>query len=116
MSEEVKKPEPVTRVEKISEKHLEKIEGLKKEIDALNNEFFQLSTQIVGIQKKLNELYDKRQNKAESIQATIKDAGKKLKLDKRKDFNWRYNGTDSFIGVSYTAKPEPIKPEEKTGE
>ena len=96
---------PVTKVEKIPEKIVEKLGTIKKDIEEINSEFFNLANQLVGIQDRLQTLKRRREEKGENYSSTLNFAAGKLKLKKRTDYNWRFDGKDSFIGVSYTTPP-----------
>ena len=110
MSEE--KRAPVTKIEKIPPKILAEMNKAQEELNEANKEFFQLSTQLVGEKRRLNELYSKRESNAKKIQKALDRAAKKRKLEQQTAYKWRYDPqTASFIGISYTA-PEPPKPVE----
>ena len=121
MPEEVKNqvmPNGKKRVitEKIPDKYIKKIqEGIKKR-QKLNQDFFQLSVNIVKAQKAQRELVDRLKANDDSVSDTLKRAGQKTKLQKNKEYNWRFDGRDSFIGVYNPPKPKKtalVKPEEK---
>jgi predicted nucleic acid-binding Zn-ribbon protein len=111
MAEETRKE---TIVEHIPEKIQEKLNKVKGEIEIANNQFFQLSSNIVELQNELNKLHKQRKEKAQVIQQTLNFAAGKLKLAKRTGYNWRFNGQDSFVGVPVPEpKTQPEKPEGK---
>ena len=105
MSEELKKDAVV--VESLPEKVKEKLGTLKKEIDEINNQFFNLSNEAVGVQKELVVLFDRRKTKAEVVQQTLNFAAGKLKLVKRTGYRWKFDGRGAFIG---TPVPVPVVP------
>jgi len=101
--------------EKIPDKFVEKIQGGIKKKQQLTNQFLQLSVNIVNAQKAQRELIDRLKSNDDSISDTLKRAGQKMKLAKRTEYNWRFDGRDSFIGVYNPPKPKstPTKPKEK---
>jgi len=105
MAEETRR-EPI--IEPIPVKIQEKLDKVRTEIETANNQFFQLSNSMIGLQTELNKLYKQRKEKAEIIQQTLNFAAGKLNLAKRKGYNWSFDGNNSFVGVPI---PEPTKPE-----
>ncbi len=123
MPEEVKNqimPNGKKRVvtEKMPDKFIKKIQdGIKKK-QQLTGQFLQLSVNIVKAQKAQRELIDRLTANGDSIKDTLSRASQKLRLQKRKEYNWRFDGRDSFVGVYNPSKPKkpvqaPVKPEEK---
>ena len=118
MPEEVKNqvmPDGKKRVvtEKIPEKFVKRIQDGVKKKQKLTRDFLQISVNIVNFQRAQQELIDRLKSNDDNITETIKRAGQKMKLGKRKEYNWRYDGRDSFIGVynpPKPKKPEPPKP------
>ncbi len=102
--EETKKVEQI--VEKIPDKLLNPITEAQKVKGKLTQEFFQVSIQLASLQKKSQETLEKMQSNGESIGNKIKRAFDKLKLGKKKDMRWSYNGKDAFIGIP---RPTPKK-------
>lgn len=102
---------PRVITEKIPEKFVKKI----KEKLALKNKrlqaFVQLSFTIAQAQKKQQESLDLLKSVGDSISDAINQAFKRMKLGKKKEYRFRYDGRDSFIGVMNP--PKPKKKEEK---
>jgi len=104
-TEEVK---PV--IEKIPEKLLKVINETIQKKRNLLNQFLQISFQVVNAQRQQTNIADKLSNTEQSIGQKIHYAFKKMKLGKRKEYGWKYNGKDSFIGHPI---PKPKKEEKK---
>ena len=86
-------------------KEVEMPEDIKKKIDEkrqarkdIMNEFVEVSLQRALAVKREQELIDKLKNNADSLNAKIKYAYDKLKLDKESDYAWRYREDGKFIG------------------
>lgn len=117
MPEEVKNqimPNGKKRVvtEKLPDKLLKKFQdGIKKK-QKLSQDFFQLSVDIVNAEKAQRELVDRLKANNDSLKDIVTRAGQKLRLQKRKEYNWRFDRRDSFIGVYNPPKPKQniIKP------
>ena len=99
-------------VERIPDKIVEKLDKIKADIEETNNEFFQLATQLVGIQERLALLKKRREEKSQSYNSTLDFTAGKLRLKKRTEYNWRYNGRDAFIGIEVPKPAETPTPEE----
>lgn len=97
------KPEQI--VEKIPENLLNPILDCRNKDVKLNQELYRTSIQVIALQKKQVELYDKITNNQKSQKNKIDRAYKKMKLDKKKNVNWGFNQKDSFVGI--------VKPEKK---
>lgn len=106
--EQPEKPKPV--VEKIPEGILKVITDLKTKKGQLINQFLNLSFQLGELTDKVNETRNKVKSTNEQIGQKVKYAFDKLKLKKRKNYRWSYNGGDSFLG---NLIPEPKKEEKK---
>ena len=104
---EIKKPEPPKPVvEKIPEGILKIITDLKVKKGKLINQFLNISFQLAELQDKQKETKDKVKNTNEQIGQKVKYAFDKLRLKKRKNYRWSYNGGDSFIGNLVPEKPK----------
>lgn len=96
--------------EKIPEKFAKKIaEKLALKNKRLQS-FVQISFQLAKAQAMQQELLKDLKSVGESISGAINDSFKRLKLAKRKDYNWRFDGKENFVGVYNPPKP---KKEEK---
>ena len=100
----VEKPKPVEV--KIPEGILKVITDLKTKKGQLINQFLNLSFQLAELQDKQKETKDKVKNANEQIGQKIKYAFDKLRLKKRKNYRWGYNGGDSFIGTLIPEQPK----------
>ncbi len=85
-------------VEKIPEKLLIAINEVVNKKRTLLNQFLQVSFRVVNAQKQQKDMSDKLNNNAQSIGQKIQYAFKKMKLGKRKQYQWKYDGKDAFIG------------------
>lgn len=95
--------------EKIPEKYLKTIEEVKGKKAGLINAFLQLSVKLVKLQTQQKETLDKIDNANESLGAKIKDAFTKMRLKKKDNYAWTYNGGDSFVGIERPPKKEEKK-------
>ena len=106
--EQPAKPKPIE--EKIPEKILKLIEGLRIKKGQLVNQFLNVSFQLGEIQEAQNTIRNQVKNTSNSIKQKIQYAYEKLKLKKKKNYRWQYNGKDGFVG---NLIPESKKPEQK---
>ena len=118
MPEEVKNqimPNGKKRVvtEKISDKFVKKIHETIRKKQKLTNQFLQLSIKVVQAEKAQQELLETLRATSNDTITVLQRASQKMKLQKRKDYNWRFDGRDSFVGVYNPPKPKSVKPEEK---
>ena len=102
--EQPEKPKPV--IEKIPDDILKVINDLKNKKNQLINQFLQLSFQVDELVDRKNETRNKVKSTNEQISQKVKYAFDKLRLKKRKNYRWSYNGGDSFVG---NLIPEPPK-------
>jgi len=94
-----KKPEQVKPViEKIPENLLKAINEVTQKKRILLNQFLQVSFQVVNTQKQQRDIADKLNNNEQSIGQKIQYAFKKMKLGKKKEYGWRYDGRGNFVG------------------
>ena len=106
------KPRVIT--EKIPEKLAKKITEKLQLKGKRMQQFLQLSVNIVNAQKKQQELVGLFKSVEDSVSDTLKRAFKKLGLAKKKEYSFRFDGRDSFIGVYNPPKPKPkTQPEKK---
>ena len=104
------KPEKSKPVEvKIPEGILKVIADLKTKKGQLVNQYLNLSFQVDELTSKKNEKRNKVKDTSERIGQKIKYAFDKLKLKKRKNYRWGYNGGDSFVGNLVPEKPKEPK-------
>lgn len=106
--EQPEKPKPVEV--KIPDDIVKKITELKTKKGQLINQFLNLSFQLGELTDRTNETRNKVKSTNEQIGQKVKYAFDKLRLKKRKNYRWGYNGGDSFVG---TLIPEKPKKEEK---
>lgn len=88
--------------EKLKKKVEEKLLLKRKRL----NEFLQLSFNIAKAQGKQQEIIKLIDSADASIKEAIQRSFKKLRLDNEKDYNWRFDGRSSFIGVYNPPKPK----------
>ena len=97
---EVKIPDDIVKI----------MDELKAKKGQLVNQFLNLSFQLGELTDKQDETRNKVKSTNEQIGQKIKYAFDKLRLKKRKNYRWGYNGKDTFTG---TLIPEKPKKEEK---
>ena len=97
-------PKPV--VEKIPEKIYKVMKELSGKKGQLLQQMLNVSVQRVKLEITQKELVDKLESNAESYRAKLQDAFNKLRLKKRKNYRWGYNGKDAFIGTLIPEKPK----------
>ena len=112
---------PKTEERKIPEDLLKQIKDKSDKRNDIFNEFMQVSLQRANAVKKEAELLEKMKNNGQSLQNRIENAFKKMKLKDEKNYNWRFDGNNAFIGIPRPKRPEapkPVKPkvEEKPKE
>ena len=103
-----KTPKPVEV--KLPEKILAVINKKQKEKGQYLQQMLSVSFQVVELQKEQVALTDKIKNNNQTTRERVEQAFKKLKLKKRKNYRWSYNGRDTFVGRLI---PEQPKKEEK---
>ena len=109
MTEEQKTENIVVEMpEKFKAKYLKK----KEEMNLKNGRFFQISLNVTKAQRKLMDIQKEMESTNASMQDDVNQSVKRLKLEKRKDYRWKFNGRDgSFIGIP--VKQQPKKEEKK---
>ena len=95
--------------EKIPDKVYKKLEESNKKKQKALQMILQASIKEIEAINMKADAYEKLINARTSIENYIKEGAKKLKLSKKKEYYWRYDGRDSFIGI-YN-KPKPKKEE-----
>jgi len=93
----------------LPEKQKTVIEAKREERNKLAQRFYQISINVTKGQRMLNEISIRMEEIDTLIGDRIKEGFKKLKLDKQKERQWRFDGRDSFIGIY---NPPPKKKEE----
>jgi hypothetical protein len=91
-------------VEKIPEKLLGDITDKQKKRGQLLNQMLQTSVQVIAGQERQQEILKKMKNNDQSLGDRIKNAYNKMKLKRKAQYNWRYNGKDSFVGTEIPPK------------
>ena len=92
--------------EKFAKKIAEKLVLKKKRLQA----FVQVSLQIANANEKQQEILRDLKSAGASISSVIQDSFKRLKLNKRPEYNWRFDGKENFIGVYNPPKPKKEEP------
>ena len=64
----------------------------------LLQELLNVTMEATKLQKTQQEIYDKIQTASAGIQKILQEASRKLRIDKRTDYNWQFKG-DSFVGI-----------------
>ena len=86
-------------IEKIPEKIVKGMDETKNKKNKALNTFLNLSIQVVSLQIKQKELLDKVKSLDESLNSQFQNAVNKLRLKKKTNYNWTFNGKDTFIGT-----------------
>ena len=81
--------------EKFKKKFEEKSQLKRKRIQ----EYLQLSLQLGAFEDRLVELRKELNSVNQSLQTTLTDSAKKLRLNKDKERTWRFDGKGNFIGI-----------------
>lgn len=95
--------------EAIPKKLLNPILDAEKNSRKLNRELHNLTIQILALRNRQEKTFKSLQTAGTSIRSKIERAFKKMKLGKKKQYNWRFDGKESFIGIN---RPEPTKKKE----
>jgi predicted nucleotide-binding protein (sugar kinase/HSP70/actin superfamily) len=104
--EKEKKETPKPVVEKIPDKILEKIKKLREDKAKYLNEMLKISVQSTQLRNRQDELVKLLGSNQDSTVDSINRAFKKLRLEQKKEYRWRYNGVDSFIGFKAPEKKQ----------
>ena len=115
MPEEIKNqktPDGRPRVitEKIPDNLIKDITEKIKKKSGLFQRFFQIALQVANAQKAQQDTLAKMGNQEQVISSAINHAYRKMKLGKKKGYQFRFDGKENFIGVM---NPKPKKPEAK---
>jgi hypothetical protein len=97
-------------VEKIPDDILKKMEELKGKRKALLNRYLNVAFEANVYREAQDKIFERIKNNGEIYQQKVKYAADKLKLKKKKNYNWSFNGKDAFIGKPI---PEAPKKEDK---
>jgi len=90
------------------------VKDIKEKIGKKNNllqAFLRISLQIAGANAQQGQILEKMKNSEEVISSAINNAFRKMKLKKKAEYRFRFDGRENFIGV-YNP-PKPKKPEKK---
>lgn len=90
----------------LPEKHKKIIEDKQTKKRTLAQQFYKISLNLVKGQKAVQDIVTQMENLDKSIGDRIQDGFKKLRLGKKKDRQWRFDGKGSFIGVYNPPKPK----------
>jgi len=93
------KQKPNTVKEQIPEKQLRDVKKRLDKKQQLLQEFLQLSITATKIRQKIDDIYERINDNGQKIRTSIQHAYKKMKLGKKKNYQWRFDGRDSFIGI-----------------
>ena len=96
-------------VEKIPEKLARKIEESLRKKQTLLNKFLKISINVLNAQESQREIVKSLNSLKDSISYNINNAFKKMKLAKRKNYNWQFK-RDSFVGIYNPPKPIKLNP------
>ena len=105
-----KKEQPKPIEVKIPDDIVKIINELKNKKAQLINQFLNISFQLAEMQDAQKTTKDKVKSTDDQIRQKIQYSFDKLKLKKRTQYRWSYNGSDTFVGHLV---PEPPKTEEK---
>ncbi len=96
---EIKKPEVEKKVVDIQEDIKTKIDEKRVARKNLTDEFINISLKRAMIIKREQEIMDLLKSNADSINAKISFAYKKLRLDKDVEYAYQYSADGKFIGT-----------------
>ena len=108
------KPKIVT--EKIPDDLMIEIRNLIDKGQKITNEFLTISVGILGAQKRQQDMLKNMQSNETQISQHIRHVHKKLKLDKREDYRWHFDGVGNFVGMFVQKPPEQKIPQTKPPE
>lgn len=94
--------------EKIPENLMDEIKKIGTTKQGTLNQLLQLTIHLLNAQRQQQELLTKLKNTEQKVQNTINYVARKMKLTKKKEYSWRFDGRDSFIGV--LQKPKKKRP------
>lgn len=94
---------------KLPEGVVKSLNELAQKKQALANVFFRTSFKLVNLQKAQEELVNKMKDNDKAADRQISHAYKKLKLNKKKNYNWSFDSKDSFVGIEKPAPKENPK-------
>lgn len=96
--------------ENIPQRYLDDVEDENKKHRKASQEYFYLSRQNIKIRKRIEELAEKLTHIEGQKKKIYEQAFKKMKLGKKKDYNWQIKGND-FVGILNVTPPVPPKKE-----
>ena len=103
------KPRVIT--EKIPEDLVKDIKEKVGKKNTLLQGFLRISLQIAGANAQQAQILEKMKNQEQVISSAINHAFRKMKLKGKKEYQFRFDGKENFIGVFNPSKPK--KKEEK---
>lgn len=90
-------------IEQIPANILAIMQTLNQQAGRLNNQMLRLSIQLLDMETMQKDLRRKMKEIGAKYQKEIKKASKKLKLNKRTDYKWQFNG-EAFVGTPNSTK------------
>lgn len=97
---EVEKPV----LERIPDKILEKINKLRQDKQKYLQTMLNVSIQLTQLRDQQSIILKGMNSNMAAMQDILKDAHKKLRLAKKTDYQWRFDGKESFIGYKIKKK------------
>lgn len=107
-----KKPElingkPKVITEKIPDNLLAKITEARQKKQLSLNHLIQITINILNAQVEQREIMLDLKSAKKAIAKNLTQAHKKMRLGKDKDYQWKFDNRDSFIGIYNPPKPKP---------
>ena len=102
---------PRVITEKIPDNLIKDITEKIKKKSGLLHGFVQMALQIANSQEAQRDTLNKMKNQEQVINSAINYAYRKMKLGKKKGYQFRFDGRENFIGVYNPSNPK--KPEVK---
>ena len=100
------------RENQISEKMPEDIVKVMAEIKVakmdLAQDFLRSAYKLESVKKRVADVYSRIEEKEKQVSQKIKYAFDKLKLKKKTEYSWRFDGKDTFIGTKVEKKEEKV--------
>jgi len=120
------RPAPAPRVqvpeivEALPQDIVDEINKKMEEKGQILHQFLHSSMRLVALRKEQEEMIAKIETLDKGVNSKVEHAYKKMKLNKRKNINWRYDGKGHFVGREMPQKPQPpvapVAPVKKEGE
>lgn len=95
--------------EKIPEKFLADMTKNAGDKQKLSYQLLQMTINILNAQEEQKNILVKMKASDEGYKKQVQYAFDKMRLAKNKDYQWRYDGKDSFIGTLVEKRPEVKK-------